>query len=618
MTGPFVQSDFSPGPDAPPLIQVEAALRTSAGTAVTAHALLTNTADETRVLSVTAHGVDAKWLPRPARSQPLGPGESIGVELAFRPIEGTVAAAYPLAIAVQSLDPTSEAALGPTAIANVTLTVDAPGAIAIHLSPTESTGVFRRSVQVQIENFGVTPASVELETEASAGIRVGLSSHRVDVPAGQKVPVRAHVRPRRRRLVGSRIRYRFNVTGRAGSAPQTAEGSFVSRAMLGSNGIIAALVSLAMVFWIGAVVMLIPKLASSMKHQNTTSANAAATQTMTAPATQPGGAGATSAPSAPATGATGGGSGGSTGSAPGGGTGPSSGGGSNGGSGNAAPASANSLLLSGIVSANAPGGVKVQIAPVSPIDAANSAQTATTTAGYSVTPLGFSATALNDTGKITSDAMNVAAPTSVAQNKTTTTTSDGGWQIAGVAKPGYYLITFSKSGYQTARVIVDSSSAVAAQPINVTLSPGQGTLTGTVRGPNGPVGGATVTITDGVNTVSTSTTSVATAAAAIGSWSMTGLATPSSYLVSATATGLSTESTLVDLTAGGQATVQLTLKSGVTSLQGKIQSRDNSGNLAGLGGATVTATDARGNAQSATAVTKGSVAGNYILPDLAP
>ncbi|TAM92582.1 MAG: hypothetical protein EPN43_02195, partial [Jatrophihabitans sp.] len=60
-------------PDPPPSVAGESVVRTSAGTPLTITLTLTNTAAAPRVLTVTAVGVDAEWLPRPVRTGPVLP-----------------------------------------------------------------------------------------------------------------------------------------------------------------------------------------------------------------------------------------------------------------------------------------------------------------------------------------------------------------------------------------------------------------------------------------------------------------------------------------------------------------------------------------------------------------
>ena len=70
------------------------------------------------------------------------------------------------------------------------------------------------------------------------------------------------------------------------------------------------------------------------------------------------------------------------------------------------------------------------------------------------------------------------------------------------------------------------------------MTAGAGRLSGRIGGPSGAVGGATITISDGQETLATSSTSAGT----VGNWSIDGLSTPGTFLVSASKDGLSLES----------------------------------------------------------------------------
>jgi len=203
------------------------------------------------------------------------------------------------------------------------------------------------------------------------------------------------------------------------------------------------------------------------------------------------------------------------------------------------------------------------------------------------------------------------AASSTPVTRSTTTQADGSWAFAGVRAPGYYLLTFSKPGYQTVRYVVSATPGGDIAPLTVPIDAGRGHLTGTVTGPQGPVGGVDLSITDGTVTVATSTQT----AGNVGHWSVSGLSTPGSYLVTASRNGYSTESTMIVLGAGASVDdVALTLHPGVEALVGTVSAPDDTGTVAGLGGATVTVTDGK-TARTATTVTDGPV-GAYTLPDL--
>ncbi len=119
----------------PPQVVAEPRVRAAAGLPVTTRVLVTNRAAAPRVMSVTPVGLDAAWMPRPIRTRPVLPGHTVAVELTFVPAPGTVAADYPLSIAVQAIDPLRRAPTASTAIAETSLVVDASGQIGLEITP---------------------------------------------------------------------------------------------------------------------------------------------------------------------------------------------------------------------------------------------------------------------------------------------------------------------------------------------------------------------------------------------------------------------------------------------------------------------------------------------------
>ena len=135
-----------------------------------------------------------------------------------------------------------------------------------------------------------------------------------------------------------------------------------------------------------------------------------------------------------------------------------------------------------------------------------------------------------------------------------------------------------------------------------------------MTGPDGPVGGVEVTLTDGTTTVTTRTAT----AGDIGRWRVDGLTTPSTYLITASSDSLGAQSELLPLAAAGSSEVDLTLQSGVATISGTVLGTDSLGGVGGLGGLTVTATDGT-TTRTATTVTGGSTgsgAGTFVLPGL--
>ncbi len=556
----------------PPEVQLPAVLRTGAGTPVLVPAAVTNRAPEPRAMAVSVLGVDPSWLPHPVRTRPLMPGETVTVEVLLSPAVGTVPARYPLAVAVQALDPVSQRATASTTLAELDLVVDAPGQIAISLSPSNVTAVFGRRLQLTVKNSGPAPTVVALEARTPQSTRLRLDSERIEVAAGESRPVSGRVRPARVRLFGPSARHAFTVTARGNGAAQHAEGSLTARALLGPAGTKAAVIVALVAIWVAAAVVFIPKIADKTRKHTTTVAGAQSS----APASP----GAGGSPSGSGSGASGSGAGAA---------------GAGGGDAAAAAAARSRLQLNGTVTGDAPSGVSVTMAPTSLVDES--------VAG--ATPVGFSASTFSGIGLIAAESLPARSPTT--RSRSTTTGADGAWSFAGVKKPGYYLVTFAKPGYQTQRFVIDSTAVIATQPLSVALVPGHGKLSGRVTDPRGAAGGAQITITDGTNTITTSSNSKGD----VGAWSVDGLSTPGDYLVSAGKSGFGTESALVHLDASGSAQVNLSLKAGVATVSGTVTSAVGGP----LGGVQVSATDGT-TTRTASTVTVAGLRGRYTLSEL--
>jgi hypothetical protein len=580
------------GAEPPPQAQLDPVTRTGAGSPVVIVLGLVNTADRPRLLTVTPFGLDPGWLPLPVQVGPVPAGGSARVELVLRPPSGTLAASYPFAVAVQASDPSTGRPTAPTSMVESALLVDEPSRLTMSVSPADASAVFGRRIEVELRNTGGSPASVELRTEVSDGAALRLSRHRLQVPPGGIARIHGRLAVTRPSLIGGRNRHPFLIAARGLGAPTSVTGSLTSRPLLSPFGTkLLALVAVLAV-WLTIAMVGIPKLAGAIRG-NQSEPKAAAPST-TEPSSTPSG-------SAPG-GSSGNGSSGNGSSGNG-----SSGNGSSGKSGGqdaAAAARATGVRLNGIVSATAPAGVTVTLQPTSLVD--ESAQGAQ--------PVGESAKSmaaeLGSDGKIPAQLLGSRAVGAVSRRLATSTAANGAWSFAGISSPGYYLLTFTKSGYQTRKYILNAADADASKPLTVLMTAGAGRLSGKITGPDGPVGGVTITITDGADTLTTSSTS----SGSIGNWAIDGLSTPGSFLVSASKDGLSLESALITLAAGGSGTVNLTLKAGQGSLVGVVDGPDSQGSVQGLGGITVTVTDGTVT-RTATTVTSGPV-GHYTVPGL--
>ena len=158
-------------------------------------------------------------------------------------------------------------------------------------------------------------------------------------------------------------------------------------------------------------------------------------------------------------------------------------------------ASTNSARVNGTVTGAAPGGVTVTLAPTSLVDEA----------AEGATFVGVSEP-LPPVGKLSAELVSFTKPTAVVSTTLSTQTqADGSWAFAGVRTPGYYLLTFSKPGYQTKRYVLNPVAGADPAPLTVPLVAGDGHLSGSVTGPDGPLGGVDLTITDGTVTIATTT-----------------------------------------------------------------------------------------------------------------
>jgi hypothetical protein len=567
--------------------------RTGAGNTVVIELGLVNQARQARMLSVTVLGLDSSWLPLPTQVGPIPAGAGTVVELALRPPSGTLPARYPFAVAVQASDPAVPGRATGSVMAEAALVVDEPSRVSMEVSPTDSTAVFGRRIEVLLRNTGGSPARVELTSEVSDGARLRLSRHRLLVPPGSAAKVRGRLTLSRPRLFGGRARHPYLIAARGLGAPTSVTGALTSRPLFGPLGVRLLAIVTVLGLWTALAGLGIPKLANSVRGRQ------ASTQAATAKATP------SSEPSVSPSAAKGSGASGSGAKT----SGAKTSGAKSSGAGTAsgkpvAAVQAAGVRLNGIVTGTAPAGVKVSLQPTSLVDEkAAGAQ-----------PVGESAKSMADSlsavGKISAQQLATPAQSAVSTRQSTLTRQNGSWSFAGIKSPGYYLLTFAKAGYQTRKYILNAADADATKPLPVAMTAGQGSLTGRITGPAGGVGGATITISDGQNIIATSSNSKGT----VGNWKVDGLSTPGTFLVNASKDGLSLESALVTLAAGQARSVNLALKSGMGSLVGTVQGTDSLGSTSGIGGASVTATDGT-ITRTASTVTTGPI-GRYTLPAL--
>ncbi|MEI5671610.1 MULTISPECIES: carboxypeptidase regulatory-like domain-containing protein [unclassified Nocardioides] len=564
------------GPEPRPLVGVAAQVGTAADVALTLRVAVTNAAALPRVLSVAVVGIDAAWTQGPVRTEVLAPGASAVVELPLHPPLGTLPASYPMVVAAQALDvATGRPSGAPTGSAESVLVVNPRSQLAVDLKPRQVRVIGSRRFTVELSNTGAVASTVQLQLKSTSHVAFSLQRDKVKIKPGATVSVRGRARVKRPTMVGPRSVHSFTLSARGSEAVKHVDGQVLQRSLVGPSVLKALCLLLVLAVWAGAAIVFIPALAEKVR----------STSEETAAAEGPGGDSSED--------------GGDSGKD----------GGSDGGSedekGEAEPAKADEkkgLQLSGTVAGERPDGVAVRLEKTSLVDEqAEGAQ-----------GVGVPDDTLDGTGMRLASALLRSAPERAFRDRNVQTAADGSWAFPAVETPGYYLVSFSKPGYQTQRFVVDSSSAAAAEPLEVDLKAGEGSLSGRITDQDGkPEGGATVTITDGTNTAVTSSNSEGD----VGAWSIEGLSTPSTYVVTATQHDMSSEARVVALAAGGTATADLKLAAGVTTLQGAVTGPALNGGTTGVGGITISVTDGKGDVRTATTLTQSPV-GTYALPGL--
>lgn len=120
---------------------------------------------------------------------------------------------------------------------------------------------------------------------------------------------------------------------------------------------------------------------------------------------------------------------------------------------------------------------------------------------------------------------------------------DGSFALADVPSPGTYQMVVEKPGFAPAIRDVVLEPGRPLDGVEVTLTAGTGLITGSVSGPIGPLGGATVVATDGTTEIRT----VSLTEGPVGTFALRNLATPGQYTVTISRDGFAPESRTVSL-----------------------------------------------------------------------
>jgi hypothetical protein len=171
--------------------------------------------------------------------------------------------------------------------------------------------------------------------------------------------------------------------------------------------------------------------------------------------------------------------------------------------------------------------------------------------------------------------------------------SDGTFQLDGVPSPSVYDLVVTKTGFATATQRIDVSAGETRKGVQIALRKGDGVISGVLSGPEGPLGGATVTATSGGTTVTTMTLTEGD----VGAFTLRGLTTPASFTVVAGLDGYASQTMTLTLAEGQRLTgVGMTLGRASGSIGGTVTLADGSD----ASGVVVTVTDGAQTVRTAT------------------
>ena len=163
----------------------------------------------------------------------------------------------------------------------------------------------------------------------------------------------------------------------------------------------------------------------------------------------------------------------------------------------------------------------------------------------------------------------------------TVPSADGVWLFTDVLQGQSYEVSFSSPGYDTQSFVLTPRADGKPIDLDVVMKPSKGSLSGTVVGPSGALGGAEVRITDGTLEF------VTTSESGTGRWSLDAVSTPGVYTATATLRGYATAVRQIRLDPGDNSTgIALQMAPGLATITGLVTT-----NGTGLGGVTVTASN---------------------------
>ncbi|MGB8857599.1 MAG: carboxypeptidase-like regulatory domain-containing protein, partial [Ilumatobacteraceae bacterium] len=161
----------------------------------------------------------------------------------------------------------------------------------------------------------------------------------------------------------------------------------------------------------------------------------------------------------------------------------------------------------------------------------------------------------------------------------------GRWIVERVSTPGTYTVVATRAGYGTQ--VKQVTLGLGDKPSNVdfTMVKGVGSIEGTIHGPQGLMGGVTLTASDGTTTRTTNSFTTGTP----GGYLFPGLPVPGTYTITASAAGVATDTQVVTLDASDQnATgVDFELRSTFATITGEVFSLGTTGRRTPLPNASI-------------------------------
>ncbi|HVM53090.1 MAG TPA: carboxypeptidase regulatory-like domain-containing protein [Acidimicrobiales bacterium] len=520
-----------------------------------------NGAEAETAVAVRLVGIDPSWVT--GLEQPITLDAGATVDL---PVTIDIPAGFPAGAQLVGVEATSDLA-AQTALAALELSIVSLEGVSMSLSPATFRGGFRGRFRINVINRGKQPITLTMSgrdpgrvDDGPGGLAFRFKPPTVTLRPGERVRVRASVKGRRPTIGSPRVSA-VTVVARSNSAPLHAAGRFTQRPLLSRRMLRMVGLVVVLGMWAGALVTAVRV---SQSQRSEVAADASIT---------------------------------GDGDGDDGGDGDGDGDGSAGLVPGEEAGTPTGATISGQVSGLPErSGVQVDLRRVSladrlPEDAELIGSTKHAAVG----------------GKVLARTLQLAPVGPIGPTVSTSTDGEGFWAFGGLDAPANYELTFSKAGFGRRSYVVTVEEKGGNVALEVTLAAGNGGISGTVLGPDGPLGGVAVSVTDGTVTFRTTTP---TAGSGIGSWSVAGLTTPGTYLVTAELHGFGTETASVGLGASdSRSGVILQLVPGVGSIAGRV-----SGGSIPLGGILVTAASEQVS-RSVTTLTEAPV-GTFSLPQL--